>query len=202
MGNCHFRVRWPIAPSASTHHHDGVAATTSPIQVVLVLHLTHPHAAAIADHAQQTYPEECCGLLLGVVLGGNQRYVLAVRPVRNAWDDEIAAQLATVMGDGAGAGRSRRDRFWIDPQDLFQAQREARTLSHPQGCPELIGVYHSHPDHDARPSERDRRCAWFTYSYIIVAVHHGVPQDLLCWTLDSQHQFQPEPLILQPDPVG
>jgi proteasome lid subunit RPN8/RPN11 len=165
-----------------------------------VLHLTSDHAAMLFDHAQQTYPDECCGLLIGITTPDGQRSLLEVIPTRNAWDMDAAEQMAnaqpSLVVDRQQDKRSRR--YWIDPHDLLQAQRYARTLTHRDGTPNLIGIYHSHPDHPARPSECDRLCAWPDYSYIIVSVHHGVPQDLLCWKLDPHHQFQAEPIVIQP----
>jgi proteasome lid subunit RPN8/RPN11 len=64
---------------------------------------------------------------------------------------------------------------------------------------DIIGIYHSHIDHPAVPSECDRRLAWSSYSYVIVSVVHGKASDLKSWCLDDQHQFQPEPI--QPEPI-
>ena len=57
----------------------------------------------------------------------------------------------------------------------------------------VLGFYHSHPDHPARPSEYDRVHAWPFYSYVIVAIHKREPKDMTCWLLDEQtEQFQPQ----------
>jgi proteasome lid subunit RPN8/RPN11 len=57
----------------------------------------------------------------------------------------------------------------------------------------VLGFYHSHPDHPARPSEYDREHGWPFYSYVIVAIHKREPVDMTCWVLDEQtEQFKPQ----------
>jgi proteasome lid subunit RPN8/RPN11 len=73
---------------------------------------------------------------------------------------------------------SPRNRFSLTADDVLQAEKAAKA----QGL-EVIGWYHSHPDHPARPSDFDRDHAWPWYSYIIVSVHQGVPQDMTSWQL-------------------
>jgi proteasome lid subunit RPN8/RPN11 len=65
---------------------------------------------------------------------------------------------------------------------------------------DIIGIYHSHPDHPAIPSEFDRAIAWHHYSYIIISVQQGIASDLRSWTLDPHHQFQPEDMITVEEP--
>jgi len=61
---------------------------------------------------------------------------------------------------------------------------------------DLLGWYHSHPDHPARPSEFDREHAWPWYSYVIVSVEAGNPKDLTSWRLeDDRSTFQPEEVL-------
>lgn len=86
------------------------------------------------------------------------------------------------------------DRYWIDPTDLLRIQHEARD----QGL-EIIGIYHSHPDHPAVPSDCDRRLAWPVYSYVIAAVHRGHLRDLQSWRLQDPPLFESEVIqILAP----
>ena len=144
--------------------------------------------------AQQSYPEECCGLLLGRLVAGDRRQVEAVRAVTNAWD-RVAAE---TLGDTTGLTRHRR--YSIAPEEMLAVMREARSQQQ-----DIIGVYHSHPDGVAAPSECDRQLAWAQYSYLIVAVQGGAVEvavhDCRSWALDTQHQFQPEPIeISQPTP--
>lgn len=81
----------------------------------------------------------------------------------------------------------QRDRYWIDPADLLRIQKQARH----QGL-EIIGIYHSHPDHPAVPSECDRRLAWPVYSYLIASVRGGQVVDLQSWRLNDHQQFESE----------
>jgi proteasome lid subunit RPN8/RPN11 len=147
-------------------------------------------------HAERTYPEECCGLLIGHFdrqSTAEQRTLVEVFPVVNAWSLAVADELATVAPAAfTGLERAKTERYWIDPHDLLWAQRYARDrqLS-------VIGVYHSHPDHVAIPSECDRRLAWPHYSYVIVSVYQGKAQETRSWHLDDRQQFQSEALLLK-----
>jgi proteasome lid subunit RPN8/RPN11 len=76
---------------------------------------------------------------------------------------------------------------------LLETQRHARE----KGLT-IIGVFHSHPEAEAVPSECDRELAWPAYAYVIVSVRHGKAVDLKNWQLDGNHQFQPEPLRIAP----
>ncbi len=136
----------------------------------------------ICDHAARTYPDECCGLLLGR-LAASGKVVEVIRPVENSWEEGVVDELA----DAASLTKTRR--YWIDPAEMLAAMRDARSRDL-----DIIGIYHSHPDNPAIPSECDRRLAWSQYSYIIVSVAQGTPTDTRSWQLDDQHQFQPEPI--------
>jgi proteasome lid subunit RPN8/RPN11 len=161
-----------------------------------VLQLTADHLQQIHTHAERTYPEECCGLLLGQFdRQQSQSRVMEVWPVVNAWSLTVAEELAAIEPAAfTGLKTAKTDRYWIDPQDLLKAQRYARDR-HMQ----MIGIYHSHPDHPAQPSECDRRLAWAQYSYVIVSVRDGQSQATHCWNLDANHQFQAEELLIVPD---
>ena len=88
---------------------------------------------------------------------------------------------------------SPRNRFSVTADDFRAAERAAAA----QGL-ELIGWYHSHPDAPARPSEFDRAHAWPWYSYVIVAVASGVPQQMTSWRLaDDRSHFLPEEIPAQ-----
>jgi proteasome lid subunit RPN8/RPN11 len=71
-------------------------------------------------------------------------------------------------------------RFSISPQDLMRAEKSAAEVGQL-----VLGFYHSHPDHPARPSETDRHAAWPFYSYVIVSIAKGQPLDMTCWVLDE-----------------
>ena len=127
----------------------------------------------IRQHGAEDYPNETCGAMLGVdgdSVGDSNREVQALFPLINRRDD------------------SPRNRFSVTADDVRGAEKAAKQ----QGL-ELIGWYHSHPDHPARPSEFDRDHAWPWYSYVIVSVAQGQPQDLTSWRLvDDRSHFEPE----------
>lgn len=159
-----------------------------------MLILSAAHQQEIQAHAEHCYPEECCGILLGHLERDDHngqtspKTVVAVRPTPNAWSEAVAADLVTLIAASRHiASDARRDRYWIDPQDLLQAQRAARDRSL-----QIIGIYHSHPDHPAVPSETDRRLAWSEYSYLILSVQQGKMTQLLSWRLNDRQQFEPE----------
>lgn len=158
------------------------------------LYLDADRYRAIAQAAVNSYPKECCGLLVGrreaiaaAESDHDSRTVVEVVAVENAWDVSLLEY--TDPQAGREKDHSARDRYWIDPADLLRVQRQARE----QGL-EIIGIYHSHPDHGAVPSECDRALAWPVYSYLIVSVTAGQILDLKSWRLDDQSQFQPEPV--------
>jgi proteasome lid subunit RPN8/RPN11 len=126
---------------------------------------------SIREHGKRAYPNECCGVLLGR-MENSRKSVVELRPMENARED------------------SPRNRYLISPRDLLEAEKAARALGL-----DIVGVYHSHPDHPARPSEFDREHAFPWYSYIIVSVRGGEPLDLTSWTLrDDRSAFDAEDL--------
>ena len=146
----------------------------------MLLKLSPKHIHSIQSHAESTYPEECCGLLLGK-LSSEEKLVMEVRALENTWSPEIADDLDPELT------KSRQQRYTIAPDIMLREMRYARARNL-----QVIGIYHSHPNHPATPSECDRRNAWSLYSYIIVSVQQGKTQNLKNWVLDSHHQFQPE----------
>ena len=144
------------------------------------LRLSTDHVQTIWLHAERTYPNECCGLLLGTSQADDRR-VEAVRAVQNAWNQHVATELH----DDPTLTQVRR--YWIDPADMLSGMKAARQ----QGF-DIIGIYHSHIDHPAIPSECDRQLAWSQYSYLIVSVQQGVAIDQQSWTLNAHHHFQAE----------
>ncbi len=129
--------------------------------------------AAIATHAGGSYPEECCGGLLGVDAEGDGRRVVRVVTIGNA------------------RGEQRERRYLIVPEMVQSLEREAANAGL-----ELIGFYHSHPDHPAEPSEFDREHAWPWYSYLIVPVEGGEPASPRAWRLaDDRSGFYEQRII-------
>ncbi len=129
----------------------------------------HPIAKEemLAD-AISAFPDECCGFFFGEESGGN-RIISVVRPVLNAKE-----------GD-------KRRRFEISAKDYLAAEQfaDANNL-------QMLGVYHSHPDHPAIPSEHDRVAAQPWFSYIIVSVLHGKADAVRSWQLNGEQQFEEE----------
>jgi proteasome lid subunit RPN8/RPN11 len=160
----------------------------------MVLKLYSHHLQAIQNHAERIYPEECCGLLLGQ-RRGDVKTLIEVLPTENSWDDEAADAFQAIEGS-AQLESSKRRRFSIAPVVMLKAQKDARDRRL-----DIIGIFHSHPDHPAVPSEFDRAIAWQQYSYIIVSVQQGKACDLKSWSLDDNHQFQPEDILsVSPQP--
>jgi proteasome lid subunit RPN8/RPN11 len=136
-------------------------------------------ADKIRAHGAQTYPHECCGALLGrdteVADRRVYREIHALHPLVNRRDD------------------SPNNRFSVTSQDVLDAEKAARQ----QGL-EVVGWYHSHPDHPARPSQYDRDHAWPWYSYIIVSVANRIPAEMTSWRLaDDRTEFECEEIGLQ-----
>lgn len=164
----------------------------------MTLRLSPEHLDFIFKHAEEIYPEECCGILLGQIVPSHSlsdeeqadptnKEVVEIWKTQNAWDDSAEAEIETVVGDGVNQSLTRSRRYWIDPRDLMEAQRYGRDRQL-----DIIGIYHSHPDHPAMPSECDRVMAWQQYSYMIVSVQHGQAKHVLSWVLNEQNQFQSE----------
>jgi proteasome lid subunit RPN8/RPN11 len=110
---------------------------------------------AIRRHGEETYPNECCGALVGA--GGR-------------------ATAAVALPNTTEEGPRRR--FLVRPSDYRLAEKRAGDLGG-----ELLGFYHSHPDHPARPSEFDLDHAWPTFAYVIVSIMSGAAAGMTVWYL-------------------
>jgi proteasome lid subunit RPN8/RPN11 len=154
-----------------------------------ILQVSPQFLTQICNHAEQAYPDECCGVLMGRLDTADHKVLVEVLPTENAWDEETAENFESLETREKLLTTTER-RYTIAPEVLLNAQKQGRErqLS-------MIGIYHSHPDHAAIPSEFDRVCAWLGYSYIIVSVQQGKATDLRSWCLDQQHQFQPEEIL-------
>ncbi|RMH59896.1 MAG: M67 family peptidase [Zetaproteobacteria bacterium] len=117
--------------------------------------------AAMARMAEQGYPKEVCGLLIGH---------------QHDWGWEVleARQVANLNTERA------TDRFVLDPAAYQRIDRQLRGSGQ-----EIVGVFHSHPDCPARPSPTDLESAWEGFLYPIVSVGSGKAAGMLCWTLDD-----------------
>jgi proteasome lid subunit RPN8/RPN11 len=141
---------------------------------VLEVAISAELAEKIREHGVETYPYECCGALLGRDLG------LAENAVSEKKSLSVSREVLSLFPLVNRRDDSPRNRFSVTAEDVKDAEKTARA----QGL-EVIGWYHSHPDHPARPSDYDRDHAWPWYSYIIVSVQSGVPQDMTSWRLED-----------------
>jgi proteasome lid subunit RPN8/RPN11 len=124
---------------------------------------------AIEAHGAEGYPDEICGVMLGPQA---ERVVTEVRRAKN-----IIVERS-------------RDRYEIDPRDHIRIQREADAAGL-----DIVGYYHSHPDHPAQASRFDTERAWAGYVYVIVAIQGGKPVDANAFVADQDGgPFHLEPL--------
>ena len=106
---------------------------------------------ALRRHGEETYPHECCGVLLGQFDGDGTRIITSIARCGNTRDD------------------SPHNRYSIDPKELIRIQREGRERGE-----DIVGFYHSHPDHPAQWSQTDLTEAhWLACSYVITSVEKG-----------------------------
>ena len=131
------------------------------------------HLQTIGRHATATYPDECCGVLIGRAL-------------------EDATVVERVLSVGNERQDSRHNRFLISPETILAAQKEARGLGL-----DIVGYYHSHPDHPARPSDFDREHAWPWVSYLIVSLQGRKVVDMRSWRLREDRESFDEEAIDQ-----
>ena len=136
------------------------------MEQVYRLLLSHALRSKLAIFAENGYPHETCGLLIGTYSTKETR-VARVTQARN---------LNTTRP---------RDRYELDPLDFLAAQRTAQSVGL-----EVVGVWHSHPNHPARPSETDRADAWPEWSYVIAAVTQSGVDQVRAWRLkgDEFHE--------------
>jgi proteasome lid subunit RPN8/RPN11 len=126
---------------------------------------------AIGRHAEEAYPDECCGFFFGG--DGEIRTISHVRRATNTRTE------------------NRGRRFRIDTDEYRKAEKYA--VDH--GL-DLLGIYHSHPDHPAEPSEHDRSVAMPFFSYIIVSVTGGTANDIRSWRLNEEETFDEESVTI------
>lgn len=131
----------------------------------------------LRKHGEETYPHECCGILVGEFSQDGKRVLSMIRSENTRTD-------------------SAHNRYQISPADLFRAQREADA----QGQ-EIVGFYHSHPDHPARWSATDLAEAhWTGCSYVITSVEQGkavLTNSFLLVGVDEVKRLEDEPLLVE-----
>lgn len=126
----------------------------------------------IHAHGEQAYPEEGAGLLLGS-RDGERSQVRRILVLENSREDS-----------------ARSNRYLLSPKDYLRGEEQAELLEM-----EVLGVFHSHPDHPNRPSEYDREWAWPSFFYVITSVQAGVVvESRSWWLLDDRSAFREEPI--------
>ena len=114
----------------------------------------------IQRHGEESYPEEGAGLLLGKLQDQNRK-VTDLMPLDNTFE-----------------GGKRKRRYLISPEAMIEAEERAEALGL-----EILGVFHSHPDHPAQPSEFDRTWAWPWFAYVITSIQNGQSENSRAWLL-------------------
>jgi len=141
-----------------------------------MLKLSRKIETEIRQAGAEAYPNECCGILFGSEDGDGQT-VKSLRPIVNARESS-----------------EQYHRFLITAEEMMEAELEARKLGL-----DIVGFYHSHPDHPAEPSEYDRDHALPFYHYIILRVAQGKPEEMTDWRLRlSREAFDAENLEIEP----
>ncbi|MGC9198951.1 MAG: M67 family metallopeptidase [Acidobacteriaceae bacterium] len=145
----------------------------------MTLSLPHRLYDELRAHGEQTYPHECCGILLGHADGG-------------------AITVHRLLRAGNTRTDSAHNRYHIAPQELISAQREGRKTGL-----EIVGFYHSHPDHPAMWSPTDfAEAHWLGCAYVITAVEHGhatvTNSFLLTGTDEEDKAFLPQSILVAP----
>jgi len=139
-----------------------------------MLQLTSEQQSAIAVHGERDYPYECCGLLLGHFASDGAKVCAELLPISNAREEE-----------------AKRNRFLIRPEELLRGEQ----LAAAKGL-DIVGFYHSHPDHPAVPSTYDLEHAWPVYSYIVVAIKSGRAEALRSWEMQTDRtRFDEEEIL-------
>ena len=131
---------------------------------------------AIHQNGEQAYPEEGAGLMLGR-FAGEEKQVETILPLANTREDA-----------------SRHNRYLLDPQDYLKGEMEAARLGL-----DVLGVFHSHPDHPNQPSEFDREWAMPWFSYVITSIQQGKAVESRSWLLAEDRSTFLEETIEEKD---
>jgi proteasome lid subunit RPN8/RPN11 len=140
-----------------------------------MIHLPGALERSLAAEGEKAYPHECCGFILGLPGEDGRKRVTGLLPVDNAREPA-----------------ERYHRFRIEPEDFMRAEIKAGAEGR-----EVLGFYHSHPDHPARPSAYDLELALPFYLYLIIAVAGGRAGELTGWELASDRSaFNPREIVV------
>jgi proteasome lid subunit RPN8/RPN11 len=147
-----------------------------------MLRIEYANYEALRMHGEETYPNECCGVLLGKSIAGEGNSAAAINHVQQ------------IVRAGNTRTDSAHNRYNIAPQELVKIQRQARGLGL-----DIVGFYHSHPDHPAQWSKTDfAEAHWLGCSYIITSVEQGkaalTNSFLLSGTTEEDKTFEDEPI--------
>lgn len=135
--------------------------------------LTEEHIKQIEAHGERTYPFECGGMLVGR-FENEKKTVVELLPMENAMDES-----------------EQHNRILITPKDVLKAERFAREKKL-----DIVGYYHSHPDHPARPSQFDLDHALPVWTYIIVSIEKGKAVNLRSWEMEpDRSRFNEEEIL-------
>jgi len=128
-----------------------------------MIRLTEEHIKQIEAHGERAFPFECGGMLVGNFDAEAGKTVIELLPMENAMDES-----------------EQHNRVLILPKDVLRAERYARTKKM-----DVVGYYHSHPDHPAHPSQFDLDHALPIWSYLIVSVEQGKAVDVRAWEMEN-----------------
>jgi proteasome lid subunit RPN8/RPN11 len=131
--------------------------------------IEHSAEKIMNDDALHAFPDECCGFMFGFEDAAGNRVVTEALPINNS------------------AIENRKRRFEIAPRDYMKGEKYAVDKDL-----QLLGIYHSHPNHPAIPSEHDRIAAQPWFSYVIISVGDGEIKNSRSWVLNEDTQFEEE----------
>jgi proteasome lid subunit RPN8/RPN11 len=138
-----------------------------------MVYLTEEHIKQIEAHGERTFPYECGGMLIGRFEAG-KKTVVELLPMENAMSEA-----------------EQHNRVLILPKDVLRAERFAREKKL-----DVVGYYHSHPDHPAVPSQFDLDHALPVWTYIIVSVENGTAVDVRAWEMENDRsRFNEEEIL-------
>ncbi len=138
-----------------------------------MIYLSEKLIKQIEKHGEKTYPNECGGMLIGLFDAEKGKTVVELLPMENAMDEA-----------------EQHNRVLILPKDVLRAERFARSKKL-----DVVGYYHSHPDHPAVPSQFDLDHALPVWNYIIVSVEKGKAVDLRSWEMENDRSKFNEEVI-------
>lgn len=134
----------------------------------------------LRHHGEETYPHECCGAVLGTI------------------GDDFVITVTAIVRCGNTRTDSPQNRYSIDPREVMEVQREALRAG-----VDIVGFYHSHPDHPARWSQTDLAEAYYTgCSYVITSVEHGRAKATNSFRLvgfEDERRFEDEEIVITPE---